>query len=334
MKLNDGSRRTVVGDRVFLNLGTHATIPNVAGLSECKPLTHIELLKLDRLPEHLVVIGGGYVGLEFAQAYCRFGSKVTILQHGAQLLPNEDFDVAQEIQRLFTSEGIETLTSTDLAKVTGQSGREITVLVRTAEQERTIVASDVLVAAGRTPNTSGIGLELAGVTLDQGGWIRVNDRLETSAPEVWAIGECAGSPQFTHASLDDFRIIRDNLAGGCRSTRDRLMPSCLFTDPQVAHIGLTEREATRQGIPFQIVKIPMAAVLRTRTISETQGFMKALIARDERILGFSMVGAEAGEVMAVVQMAMQAKMGYTVLRDSVLAHPTMAEGLNVLFSAV
>ncbi|HYK37261.1 alpha/beta fold hydrolase [Alloacidobacterium sp.] len=335
VSLNDGGQRMIVADRIFLNLGTHASIPAIPGLRECQPLTHIEVLELDRLPEHLVVIGGGYVGLEFAQAYRRFGSKVTILQRGPQLLADEDPDVAEEVQRLFAAEGVEVATSAEVVSVTGRSGSEVKLVVRTSQGERTIAGSDVLVATGRTPNTSKIGLELAGIQLDEAGWVRVNDRLETTAPDVWAIGECAGSPQFTHASLDDFRIIRDNLVGGNRSTRNRLMPSCLFTDPQVAQIGLTEREAQRQGIAVQVAKIPMAAVLRTRTISEMQGFMKALIAPDDgRILGFTMVGAEAGEVMAVVQMAMHAGLPYAALRDAVLAHPTMAEGLNVLFSSV
>jgi pyruvate/2-oxoglutarate dehydrogenase complex dihydrolipoamide dehydrogenase (E3) component len=207
--------------------------------------------------------------------------------------------------------------------------------VRTSSGERTITGSDILVATGRVPNTAGIGLEVAGVELDQRGYVKVNDRLQTTAPNVWAIGECAGSPQFTHISLDDFRVIRDNLAGINRTTRDRMIPSCLFTDPQVAHIGLTETEAGRQGIAVGVVKLPMAAVLRTRTIDESRGFMKALIERDgDRILGFTMIGPEAGEVMAVVQMAMLAGLPYTALREAILTHPTMAEGLNSLFSSL
>ena len=207
--------------------------------------------------------------------------------------------------------------------------------VRTPAGQRVIEGSDILAAAGRTPNTAGIGLESAGVELDARGYLKVNDRLETTAAQTWAIGECAGSPQFTHISMDDFRVIRDNLAGKSRSTRDRLVPSCLFIDPQVAHIGLTETEARRQGRAVRLAKIPTAAVLRTRTVDETQGFLKALIdPNDDRILGFTMIGPEAGEVMAVVQMAMSAKMPFTFLRDAILAHPTMAEGLNSLFSAV
>jgi pyruvate/2-oxoglutarate dehydrogenase complex dihydrolipoamide dehydrogenase (E3) component/pimeloyl-ACP methyl ester carboxylesterase len=333
--VDDEDEIRIDAERVFLNLGTHASIPAVPGLVECDPLTHIELLELSHLPRHLLVVGGGYVGLEFAQALRRFGSKVTILQHGPHLLANQDHDVSEDIQRILVFEGIDVVTSAEIVSVSGRSGAEVKLAIRTPQGELTLVASDVLVAAGRTPNTHGMGLDVAGVELDHRGYIKVNDRLETTAQDIWAIGECAGSPQFTHASLDDFRVIRDNLAGGNRSTRDRLMPSCLFTDPQVAHVGLTEAEAKHKGIAVQVARLPMAAVLRTRTISETQGFMKALIApEDGRILGFAMVGAEAGEVMAVVQMAMQAGAPYTLLRDAILAHPTMAEGLNSLFSGL
>ena len=335
VRLNESGVRTFVGERVFLNLGTHASIPSVPGLRECGPLTHIEALELDVLPEYLVVIGGGYVGLEFAQAYRRFGSRVTILQREPALLPNQDRDVSDEMQRILSSEGIEVIPSAELLRAEGRSGAQVRLAVRTPGGEKTILATHVLAATGRIPNTAGIGLELAGVELDQHGWIRVNDRLETTAPAVWAIGECAGSPQFTHASLDDFRIIRDNLAGGNRTTRGRLMPSCLFTDPQVAHVGLTESSAKTMGLAVQVAKIPASAVLRTRTTSEALGFMKALIApQDGRILGFTMIGSEAGEVMSVVQMTMQGGLPYTALRDAILTHPTMTEGLNVLFSTV
>jgi pyruvate/2-oxoglutarate dehydrogenase complex dihydrolipoamide dehydrogenase (E3) component len=333
--LMDADEVTVSAERVFLNLGTHAAIPPIPGLAESDPLTHVEVLELDRLPHHLVVIGGGYVGLEFAQAYRRFGSEVTVLQRGAHLLSNQDEDVSEELRKILVAEGVDVVNSADVKSVSGRSGDEVQLEVQTGDGRRTIAGSHVLVASGRTPNTRGIGLDVAGVELDHHGYIKVNDRLETTAPDVWAIGECAGSPQFTHASLDDYRIIRDNLAGGNRSKQGRLMPSCLFTDPQVAHVGLTETEAKRNGVAVQVARLPMAAVLRTRTISEMQGFMKALIAQlDGRILGFTMVGAEAGEVMGVVQMVMQAGLPFTALRDGVLAHPTMAEGLNSLFSGV
>ena len=335
VRLNDGGTRTITGERIFLNLGTHASIPSVAGLAESQPLTNVELLELDRLPGHLIVLGGGYVGLEFAQAYRRFGSRVTILEQGPRLLANQDPDVVDALLQIFASEGIDVIAPVEMLSVHGRSGTDVTLTLRTSSGEKTIAASDILVATGRTPNTAGIGLEIAGVELDQIGYVKVNDRLQTTAPNIWAIGECAGSPQFTHISLDDFRVIRDNLAGINRTTRGRMIPSCLFTDPQIVHVGLSETEARRQGIAVRVIKLPMAAVLRTRTIDETRGFMKGLIEADgDRILGFTMVGPEAGEVMAVVQMAMLAGLPYSALRDAILTHPTMAEGLNSLFSNV
>ena len=333
--MNGGGKRMLAGDQVFLNTGTHATIPNVPGLKEAEPLTNIEALELDYVPQHLIVLGGGYVGLELAQAYRRFGSRVTIIEYGPQLAGREDPDVADEIRRILGDEGIDILVSADARRVEGRSGKNVRLLVRTSSGEKTIEGADILAAAGRIPNTSGIGLEVAGVELDNRGYIRVNERLETTAPGVWAIGECAGSPQFTHVSFDDFRIIRDNLAGGNRTTRGRVIPFCMFTDPELARVGLSEGEAQRQGIEVRVAKLPMGAVLRTHTIDETQGFMKALVAaRDDRILGFAIIGAEAGEVMAAVQMAMLAGLPYTALRDAVIAHPTMAEGVGLLFTNV
>jgi pyruvate/2-oxoglutarate dehydrogenase complex dihydrolipoamide dehydrogenase (E3) component len=333
--LRDGGTRVLRGERVFLNLGTRPTIPATPGLADAGPLTNIEALELDRLPAHLVVLGGGYVGLELAQAYRRFGSRVTVVEHGPQLASKEDPDVADALGRLFADEGIEVLLAAEVLRVEGRSGEGVRLRVRTPQGERLVEGSDILAAAGRTPNTAGIGLDTLGVRLDGRGYVQVNDRLETSAPDVWAIGECAGSPQFTHVSEDDFRIIRDNLAGGSRTTRDRLIPFCLFTDPQLARVGLNEVEARRQGVAVRVARLPMPAVLRTWTTGETRGFMKALLdARTDRILGFTMFGPEAGEVMAAVQTAMLAGLPYTGFRNAILAHPTMAEGLNALFSEV
>jgi pyruvate/2-oxoglutarate dehydrogenase complex dihydrolipoamide dehydrogenase (E3) component len=333
--LNDGGTRLLTGEKVFLNVGTHAAIPNVPGLVAARPLTNIEALELDYLPSHLIVLGGGYVGLEFAQAYRRFGSRVTVIQHGPQLMVREDRDVADEVQRVLSDEGIQVLVAAETLQVRGRAGKEVSLVVRTTSGEQNIEGSDILVAAGRIPNTGGIGLEEAGVELDGRGYIRVNERLETSASEVWAIGECAGSPQFTHVSADDFQIIKDNLAGGKRSTRDRLIPYCMFTDPPLARVGLTEAEAQRKGITVRVAKLPTSAVLWTQTSDEKQGFMKALVSGSEdRILGFTMIGAEAGEVMAAVQTAILAELPYPRLRDAILAHPTMAEGLGSLFSNV
>jgi pyruvate/2-oxoglutarate dehydrogenase complex dihydrolipoamide dehydrogenase (E3) component len=335
VRLNDGGTRVLAGDRVFLNVGTHAAIPNIPGLEAARPLTHIEGLELDYLPSHLIVLGGGYVGLEMAQAYRRFGSRVTVIESGSQLMTREDPDVADAMHRVLAEEGISFLLAAETLHVKGRSGEEVSVTVRTSSGEQTIEGSDILVAAGRVPNTAGIGLEEVAVALDGRGYIRVNERLETTASEVWAIGECAGSPQFTHISEDDFRIIRDNLAGAKRSTRDRLVPYCMFTDPPLARVGMSEVEARRQGATPRVARLPTSAVLRTQTTDERQGFMKALVSEsDDRILGFIMIGAEAGEVLAAVQTAMIADLPYTRLRDAALTHPTMAEGLGSLFSNV
>ncbi len=334
VRLNDGGTRELAADQVFLNVGTHAAIAKVPGLEAARPLTHIEALELDYLPPHLIVFGGGYVGLELAQTYRRFGSRVTIIQSGSQLMVREDPDVANEMQRILSEEGIQILVATETLNVQGRSGEEVSVIVRTNSGEQKIDGSDILVATGRIPNTAGIGLEKVGVELDGHGYIRVNERLETTASGVWAMGECAGSPHFTHASVDDFRIIRDNLAGGKRTTRDRLVPYCLFTDPPLAHVGLSEREAQQQGVTVRVGKLPMSAVLRTEATDETQGFMKVLVGGDDRILGFTMIGSEAGEVLAAVQTAMLANLPYSKLRDAVLVHPTIAEGLGPLFSNV
>src|SRR6266478_3129381 len=277
VKLNDGRTRVLAADKVFLNVGTHAAIPNVPGLDAALPLTHVDALELDYLPPHLVVIGGGYVGLEMAQAYRRFGSDVTIIEPGHRLMGREDIDVSQEMQRILSKEGIQVLLEAELLQVRGQSGEKVSLVVRTATGEQNIDCSDILVAAGRVPNTAGIGLEEAGVRLDNRGYIRVNGRLETSAPDVWAIGECAGSPQFTHISEDDFRIIRDNLAGRNRSTRGRLVAYCMFTDPLLAHVGLSEGEAERQQINVRVAKLPMNSVLGAQATEQRRGFMKALI---------------------------------------------------------
>jgi pyruvate/2-oxoglutarate dehydrogenase complex dihydrolipoamide dehydrogenase (E3) component len=296
-------------------------------------MTHVEALNLERLPGHLVILGGGYVGLEFAQAMRRFGSRVTIIQHGPRLLKGEDPDVADALRELLTDEGVEVLLQSEVLSVTGRSGTGVALRVRSGATEKTLEASDILAAVGRTPNTDRLDVDRAGVELDSRGYIRVNDRLQTSAPDVWATGECAGSPQFTHVGEDDCRVVLDNLAGGSRTTRGRLIPYCLFTDPELAHVGLTESEARARGVPYRIARIPMAMVLRTHTLSQTRGFMKALIGADDRILGFTALGAEASELMAVAQTAMLGGIPYTVLRDTIWTHPTAAEGLLGLFAS-
>jgi pyruvate/2-oxoglutarate dehydrogenase complex dihydrolipoamide dehydrogenase (E3) component len=332
VKLPDGGIRILAGERVVIDIGTRSVVPDVPGLAEAKPLTHVEALELDRLPEHLVVLGGGYIGLEFAQAMRRFGSRVTVVEQGPQIAPREDSDVSDALLQLFKDEGIDVVLNAQVSRVEGRSGGRVSVRLRTADGERAIDGTDLLVAAGREPNTRGIGLDKAGVELDARGYIRVNERLESTASGVWAVGDCAGSPQFTHVGFDDFRIVRDNWNGGNRTTRDRLVPYCVFTDPQLGRVGLNEKEAKRASIPYRVSRLPMAVVLRARAIFETRGFLKALIdAHSDNILGFTALSTEAGELIAVVQTAMLTGAPYTVLRDAILAHPTIAEGLNSLF---
>ena len=327
--------RTITGERVFLNVGTRAAVPDVPGLSDAAPMTHVEVLELERVPEHLIVLGGGYVGLELAQAMRRFGSKVTVIERGPQLAGREDPDVGAALSELFRDEGIEVLLNTEVRHVDGRSGQGLRVRSVGTHGDHVMEASDLLVAAGRIPNTQGIRADLAGVQLDSRGYVNVNERLETTAPGVWAMGDCAGSPQFTHVAFDDFRIVRDNLNGGSRTTRNRLVPFCMFTDPELARVGLNESEAGARQIPYRVARMPMSAVLRTRTISEPRGFMKILIdERSDHILGFTVFGAEASELLATVQTAMLGNLPYTALRDALFTHPTAAEGLTALLANV
>jgi pyruvate/2-oxoglutarate dehydrogenase complex dihydrolipoamide dehydrogenase (E3) component len=331
--LNNGGTRRIVGEHVFLDLGSHSTMPNVPGLAAANPMTHVEALDLDRLPRHLIVIGGGYIGLELAQAVRRFGSEVTVIERGAQLAEREDADVSAAILDLFHDEGIEVFLHAQISQVEGHSGKEVRVYSKDGQCERIVEGTHLLVSAGRTPNTKGIGLEQAGVELDARGYIKVNDRLETSASDVWAMGDCAGSPQFTHVAYNDFRVVRDNLKGGNRTTKDRIVPFCMFTDPELARVGRNEFEAKRDKIEYRVAKLWMANVLRTHTIAEPRGFMKMLIGKDsDEIVGFTAFGIEASELMAAVQTAMVGRLPYTVLRDAIFAHPTMSEGLVFLTS--
>jgi pyruvate/2-oxoglutarate dehydrogenase complex dihydrolipoamide dehydrogenase (E3) component len=331
----DGGERTLTADRVFVDLGTHATLPDLPGLREAKPLTHIEALDLQRRPEHLIVLGGGYVGLELSQALRRLGSRVTLIERSSQLVFNEDADVSQAIVQLFRDEGIDVLLGSQVLHVTGLSGEHVGLQLKTGNDVRIVEGTHILVAAGRTPNTAGIGLEKAGIEVTEKGHIRVNDRLETTAPNVWAMGECAGSPYFTHVSEDDANLILENLNGGHRSTTGRLVPYCVFIDPELARVGLNESQAREKGVAYRIASVPFDSAWRAWTISERRGFMKTLIdAHSDRILGFTAFGPEAGELMGTVQLAMLAGAPYTILRDAIFAHPTMTEGLKALFMRV
>ncbi len=324
--LNGGGTRTLAAATVVINTGSRARIDNTPGLLDARPLTHIEALELGELPEHLIVLGGGYVGLEFAQAFRRFGSRVTVIERNDTLIHLEDADVSAAMQALFRDERIDVRAGITVERVDGQSGKS----VRLQTTGGTLEGSHLLVAGGRTPNTDGIGLEKTGVQVDERSHVKVNERLETTTKGIWAVGDCAGSPYFTHIG-----VVLSNLSGGNRMTTGRQVPFCLFTDPELARVGLNEREANARGIRYRLAKISLGAVLRARTLSETRGFLKALVEeQSDRILGFTAFGPEAGEMLPVVQLAMKAELPYTAISDLVLTHPTMAEGLGSLFRSV
>lgn len=332
VRLNDGTEQLFSGDEVYINTGTVAMIPDIPGLRDSRPMTHVEALNLESLPEHLIVLGGGYIGLEMAQAFRRLGSQVTLVHNMPRVAMREDEDVSLEIQSAFEAEGIRLLLATTITRVDGISGKRVTVEFKDGSS---IEGSHLLVAAGRQPVTNDLGLDLAGVDLDERGYIKVDDKLATTAENTWAIGEVAGSPMFTHASFDDFRVLKAGIEGGSSSTASRVVPYALFTEPELGRVGINESEAKARGIAARVVRLPMMAVPRARTNGTTRGFMKALVAPDSgRILGFTMVGSGAGEVTSVVQMAMLGDLPYTAIRDAIIAHPLLAEGLNLLFATL
>ena len=331
----EGKARYLAAERFFINTGTRPLIPSIPGLRESGFLTSESIMELEDLPEHLIVLGSGYIGLEFAQMFHRFGSRVTVVGQSEQILSQQDSDIAIAVQTLLQRDGIEFLLN---AKVFSVERTDHTTELQIQIGDRSIIlqGSHLLVAAGRAPTTDTLNLAATGVETDERGFILVNDRLETNVSNIWALGDINGGAQFTHVSLDDYRIVKANLIdGGNRSTRDRLIPSSLFIDPELAHVGLTETEARQQGYPIRVAKLDVSAVPRARTLGLTNGVMKAIVdAETGHILGCSLLCHEAGEVISTVQMVMQAKMPYTVLRDSILTHPTMTEGLNLLFSTL
>jgi len=291
-------------------------------------------MELDQVPEHLMIIGGGYIGLEFGQMFRRFGSAVTVIQRGGRLLGREDQDVADAMLEILREDGIDVLLDSTPVRVERSVGGPIRLSIATSEGEKILTGSHLLLAAGRTPNTEALDLPAAGIETDSHGFIRTGDRLETSAEGIYALGDVKGGPQFTHISYDDFRIIRANLLeGGDRTTRNRFVPYTVYTDPQLGRVGMTEAEAREQGIEIKVAKMPMSWVARAIEMGETRGFMKAVIdARTDRILGCAVLGIEGGEIMSMMQIAMMGSLPYTALRDGTFAHPALAESLNNLLN--
>jgi len=336
VRLNSGETRQLTANTIFINAGDRPAKPSISGIETVSTLNSTSIMELDVIPEHLLVIGGGYVGLEFGQMFRRFGSQVTIIQRGAYLLAREDPDVAEEVANIMREDGIDVLLETRPVRVEQSSLGSIRLTVQTPTGERTLTASHLLVAAGRVPNTDWLNLEAAGVQTDKRGYIQVNERLETNVPGIYALGDIKGGPAFTHISYDDFRIIRTNLLEkGNATIHERLVPYTVFIDPQLGRVGLGEAEARTQGRNIKVAKMPMNYVARALEVDESRGFMKAVVDADTgQILGCAVLGIEGGEIMAMLQMAIMGKLAYTVLRDAVFAHPTLAESLNNLFSAL
>jgi pyruvate/2-oxoglutarate dehydrogenase complex dihydrolipoamide dehydrogenase (E3) component len=334
--LPDGSHRPLAAARwVFLNTGCRPARPRLDGVAGVPTLDSTSIMELDVVPEHLLVLGGGYVGLEFGQMFRRFGARVTIVQRGPRLLGREDDDVADAVAQILREDGIEVLLQTDARSVTRGVDDTLRLRVGADGATRELVGSHLLLAAGRAPNTERLNLKAAGIDADAHGYIVVNDLLETSAPDVYALGDVKGGPAFTHISFDDWRIIRTNLLeGGQASTAGRLVPYTVFIDPQLGRVGQTEAEARASGRPIRVAKMPMSEVARALEVDESRGFLKAVVDRDSnQILGFAGLGLEGGELMAVAEVAMLGNLPYTALREGIFAHPTLAEGFNNLFAS-
>jgi pyruvate/2-oxoglutarate dehydrogenase complex dihydrolipoamide dehydrogenase (E3) component len=331
----NGSVRSLSAERFFINAGTRASMPKLDGLGNVPFLDNVSIMELDQVPDHLLVLGGGYIGLEFGQLFRRFGARVTIVQSANQLLMGEDPDVAEEVAKILREDGIEILLNARASRV---EARQTGIQLHVSQQGNPsdLVGSHLLVATGRVPNSDTLNLAAAGVQTDKRGFIQVNEGLETSAEGIYALGDIKGGPAFTHISYDDFRIIRSNLLEGKNaSTNHRQIPYCLFIDPQLGRVGLTETEARKQGRKIRIAKLPMTSVARALEVDETRGFMKAVVDSDTgQILGAAVLGIEGGEVMSVLETAMMGKLPYTALRDATYAHPTLAESLNNLFMAM
>jgi len=334
VRLKDGSQRTLTADKFFINAGCRASVPSLEGLQNVPYLDSTSIMELDAVPEHLLVIGGGYVGLEFGQLFRRFGSRVTIVQQASQLLRGEDADVAAEVLAILQQDGIDVLLNAKVQRV-AKEGPQIKLAVAAGGESgsRTISGSHLLVATGREPNSDTLNIHAAGIAADKRGFIQVNAKLETNVAGIYALGDIKGGPAFTHISYDDFRILRTNLIEkGSASIEGRLVPFTVFIDPQLGRVGLTEAEAHEQNRKIRVAKMPMSRVARALEVDETRGFMKAIVDADTgQILGAAVLGLEGGEVMSMIQLAMMGKLAYTVLRNTVFAHPNLSESLNNLF---
>ena len=336
VKKNDGQELDLAADKIFIDTGLRTTLPSIAGFDQVRSLPNIldnaSIMELDHLPEHLLVLGGGYIGVEFGQMFRRFGSRVTIVQAGAQLLSHEDTDIVDEVTKILREDGIDILLNAKTQRIRVDQNK-ITLDIQLGSDPQTIEGPHLLVAVGRTPNTDELNLPATGVDTDDRGFLRVNSRLETNVPGIYGIGDVKGGPAFTHISYDDFRVLRDNLLQGKHVTIEgRMLPYTVFIDPQLGRIGITEKEARQQGKKIRVAKMPMTSVARAREFGETRGLMKVIVdPQSDQILGAAILGMEGGEMAAMVQLAMMGKIPYPVLENGIFSHPTLSESLNVIF---
>jgi pyruvate/2-oxoglutarate dehydrogenase complex dihydrolipoamide dehydrogenase (E3) component len=335
VRLQSGETRCLTAETICLNVGDRPSLPPLDGIDKVPVLNSTSIMELDYVPEHLLVLGGGYVGLEFSPMFSRFGSQVTVVQRNKRLLPNEDVEICDEVAKILREDGLEVLLETAVIKVSTGSNGQIQLTVRDSDGDRVLTGTDLLVAVGRAPNSDSLHLEAAGVKTDEHGYIQTNDRLETNVPGIYALGDVKGGPAFTHISYDDFRILRTNLINhGQASIKDRTLLYTVFIDPQLGRVGLTEMEARQQGRRIKVAMMPMSYVARALEVDESRGLMKAIVDADnDQILGACILGLEGGEIMSMLEIAMLGKLPYTVLRDGVFAHPTLAESLNNLFGS-
>jgi pyruvate/2-oxoglutarate dehydrogenase complex dihydrolipoamide dehydrogenase (E3) component len=334
LRPSKGESYSVEAERVFINTGARPAVPSLPGLAEVPFFTSTTIMEVDRLPEHLLILGGGYIAVEFGQMFRRFGSEVTIVQRRDTLLPREDPDVAGAIAAILEEDGVKLVFGADARSVAGGTSGGVSLELVTASGALSLTGSHLLVATGRTPNTEVLNLRAAGLEADRGGYIPANERLETKVSGIYALGDVKGGPAFTHISYDDYRIIRTNLLeGGAVTVTGRPVPYTIFMDPQLGRVGLTEREARQKGLDVRVVTLPMNHVARALEVDEPRGFMKAIVDRGtDRIVGFAALGLEGGELMAIVEVAMLSGMTASTLREAVFAHPTLAESLNNLFA--
>jgi pyruvate/2-oxoglutarate dehydrogenase complex dihydrolipoamide dehydrogenase (E3) component len=333
--LDEGGTRQLSAERIFINTGARPARPSIPGLDTIPTLDSSSIMELETLPDHLLVMGGGFVGLEFGQMFRRFGSQVTIVHRGAHLLNREDPDVADEVAKILREDEIEVLLNSEVVRAKGDN-TSVSLTVKTREKEALLEGSHLLLAVGRRPNADQLNVEATAVETDEHGFIKVNDRLETNVAGIYALGDVKGGPAFTHISYDDFRILRKNLLeGGNATTKGRLVPYTIFIDPQLGRVGITETEARSQGLHTRVAKLPMSRVARAIELSETRGFIKAVVdVETKQILGCAVLGIEGGELMAMFEIAIMAQLPYTTLKESIFAHPTLAESFNNLFNAI